>query len=157
LNKIIKRKDSTNFGDHLSPLSDIIEVLNHESVNLFAEHLIKELGKKFKNNGSTASGAQVIIEFLKNSGIDTNGMFIEDGSGLSPLNAINTRELVRLLVYMKNRESTSPNIIHHYLMPEKTEPSKTILRSSFRFTAQSKKRFNDKGEKLRRIFYNSFW
>jgi D-alanyl-D-alanine carboxypeptidase/D-alanyl-D-alanine-endopeptidase (penicillin-binding protein 4) len=85
------------------PLSDIIEVLNHESVNLFAEHLIKELGKKFKNNGSTASGAEVINEFLKNSGIDTNGMFIEDGSGLSPLNAINTRELVRLLVYMKNK------------------------------------------------------
>ena len=85
------------------PLADIIEVLNHESVNLFAEHLIKELGKKFKNNGSTASGVAVILEFLKNSGIDINGMFIEDGSGLSPLNAINTRELVRLLVYMKNR------------------------------------------------------
>ena len=61
------------------------------------------MGKKFKNNGSTASGAEVITEFLKNSGIDTNGMFIEDGSGLSPLNAINTRELVRLLVYMKHK------------------------------------------------------
>jgi D-alanyl-D-alanine carboxypeptidase/D-alanyl-D-alanine-endopeptidase (penicillin-binding protein 4) len=85
------------------PLSDIIEVLNHESVNLFAEHLIKELGKKIKNIGSTASGAEVINEFLKGSGIDTNGMFIEDGSGLSPLNAVNTRELVRLLVYMKNK------------------------------------------------------
>ena len=54
-------------------------------------------------NGSTASGADVINEFLKSSGIDTNGMFIEDGSGLSPLNAVNTRELVRLLVYMKNK------------------------------------------------------
>ena len=85
------------------PLSDIIKVLNHESVNLFAEHLIKELGKKIKNVGSTASGAEVINEFLKGSGVDTNGMFIEDGSGLSPLNAVNTRELVRLLVYMKNR------------------------------------------------------
>ena len=85
------------------PLSDIIKVLNHESVNLFAEHLIKELGKKIKNVGSTASGAEVINEFLKGSGVDTNGMFIEDGSGLSPLNAVNTRELVRLLVYMKNK------------------------------------------------------
>jgi len=85
------------------PLSDIISVLNHESVNLFAEHLIKELGKKFKNIGSTEAGSEVITEFLKNSGIDTNGMFIEDGSGLSPLNAINTREVVRLLVYMKNK------------------------------------------------------
>jgi serine-type D-Ala-D-Ala carboxypeptidase/endopeptidase (penicillin-binding protein 4) len=84
-------------------LAEIIDVLNHESVNLYAEHLVKELGKKFKNDGSTASGVKVILEFLKNSGIDTNGMFIEDGSGLSPVNAINTRELVRLLVYMKNK------------------------------------------------------
>jgi D-alanyl-D-alanine carboxypeptidase/D-alanyl-D-alanine-endopeptidase (penicillin-binding protein 4) len=90
------------------PLSEIINVLNHESVNLFAEHLIKELGKKFKNKGSTASGAEVIIEFLKNSGLDTNGLFLEDGSGLSPLNAINTRELVRLLVYMKNKGKYFP-------------------------------------------------
>jgi len=85
------------------PLSEIISVLNHESVNLFAEHLIKELGKKFKNNGSTESGAEVITEFLKTAGIDPNGMFIEDGSGLSPMDAINTREVVRLLVYMKNK------------------------------------------------------
>ncbi len=84
-------------------LSEIIEVLNHESVNLYAEHLIKELGKKFKNSGSTASGAEVITEFLHKSGINTNGIFIEDGSGLSPLDAINTRDLVRLLVYMKNQ------------------------------------------------------
>jgi D-alanyl-D-alanine carboxypeptidase/D-alanyl-D-alanine-endopeptidase (penicillin-binding protein 4) len=85
------------------PLTDIIEVLNHESVNLFAEHLIKELGRKFKNTGSTAAGSAVITDFLRNCGIDTNGMFIEDGSGLSPLNSINTRELVHLLVYMKNK------------------------------------------------------
>jgi serine-type D-Ala-D-Ala carboxypeptidase/endopeptidase (penicillin-binding protein 4) len=91
-------------SETISPqLSDIIAVLNHESVNLFAEHLIKELGKKIKNTGSTAAGVEVIYDFLKSTGIDTNGMFIEDGSGLSPLNAINTRELVRLLVYMKNK------------------------------------------------------
>ncbi len=38
------------------PLAEIIAVLNHESVNLFAEHLIKELGKKFKNNGQLLPG-----------------------------------------------------------------------------------------------------
>jgi serine-type D-Ala-D-Ala carboxypeptidase/endopeptidase (penicillin-binding protein 4) len=85
------------------PLKEIISVLNHESVNLFAEHLIKELGKKFRNNGSTASGVEVILDFLSSSGLDINGMFIEDGSGLSPLNSINTRGLVSLLVYMKNK------------------------------------------------------
>jgi D-alanyl-D-alanine carboxypeptidase/D-alanyl-D-alanine-endopeptidase (penicillin-binding protein 4) len=102
--KDYKTVNVTPIAETSSPrLAEIIEVLNHESVNLFAEHLIKELGKKFKNDGSTASGAKVITEFLKNSGIDTNGMFIVDGSGLSPLNAINTRELVHLLVYMKHK------------------------------------------------------
>ena len=101
--KPITEKFVTITETNSPPLTDIIKVLNHESVNLFAEHLIKELGKKFKNNGSTSSGAEVIDEFLINSGINTNGIFIEDGSGLSPLTAINTRELVRLLVYMKNK------------------------------------------------------
>ena len=85
------------------PLADIIEVLNHESVNLYAEHLIKELGKVYKNIGSTAAGVEVVKGFLQDAGIKTDGMFIEDGSGLSPLNAINTGELVNLLIYMKSR------------------------------------------------------
>jgi D-alanyl-D-alanine carboxypeptidase/D-alanyl-D-alanine-endopeptidase (penicillin-binding protein 4) len=85
------------------PLSEIIEVLNHESVNLFAETLVKELGKMFRNNGSSASGVDIIREFLMNAGIETDGMFIEDGSGLSTGNAINSEGLTNFLRYMKNR------------------------------------------------------
>ena len=83
------------------PVAKIIEVLNHESVNLYAEHLIKELGKKYRKTGSTAAGVEVIKDFLNNAGIKTDGMFIEDGSGLSPVNSINSKELVNLLYYMK--------------------------------------------------------
>lgn len=94
----------TPVTETVSPtLAELIMVLNHESVNLIAEHLTKELGRKFKNNGSTDAGIEVIKEFLKSAGVYTNGIFLEDGSGLSPLNAINTREMVRLLVYMKNK------------------------------------------------------
>ncbi len=85
------------------PLADIIEVLNHESINLYSEHLIKELGKVYKNIGSTAAGIEVMLDFLNNAGINTDGLFIEDGSGQSPLNAINSEELVKLLIYMKRR------------------------------------------------------
>jgi len=98
------------------PLSDIIEVLNHESVNLYAEHLIKELGKKYKNNGSTVAGVEVLKDFLNNAGIKTDGMFIEDGSGLSPLNAINTEALVNLLFYMKSRGKYFPE--YYSSLPE---------------------------------------
>jgi D-alanyl-D-alanine carboxypeptidase/D-alanyl-D-alanine-endopeptidase (penicillin-binding protein 4) len=85
------------------PLKNIIEVLNHRSVNMYAEHLVKELGKVYRKNGSTESGVAVINEFLTGAGINSGGMFIEDGSGLSPLDAINSKEFVRLLCYMKNR------------------------------------------------------
>jgi D-alanyl-D-alanine carboxypeptidase/D-alanyl-D-alanine-endopeptidase (penicillin-binding protein 4) len=93
------------------PLADIIEVLNHESVNLYAEHLIKELGKIYKNTGSTAAGIEVIKDFLHDAGIKTEGMFIEDGSGLSHLNSIDTGELVNLLFYIKNRGKYFPEYL----------------------------------------------
>jgi len=85
------------------PLRDIIKVLNQKSVNLYAETLLKQLGKVFKNKGSTESGIEVVKEFLEAAGINSEGMFLEDGSGLSPLDAVNARGMVSLLSYMKNR------------------------------------------------------
>lgn len=94
--------DYKYIGEYVSPLlSDIIEILNHESVNLYAEHLVKELGKKYHGAGSAKNGLHVINSFLDSIGI--KGMFIVDGSGLSPVNSINSDGLVRLLLHMKNR------------------------------------------------------
>lgn len=84
-------------------LSMITDVLNKESVNLYAEHLVKELGMRYSKRGTTAAGVKVIRDFLGSSGIDTTGMFIEDGSGLSSRNGINSEELVKLLIFMRNR------------------------------------------------------
>ena len=107
--RLLKKEEISGYvtiADAVSPpLSLIIEALNHESINLYAEHLLKELGKKFRNNGSTASGLEVITEFLLKAGIDMSGMFIEDGSGLSPLNSVNAREMSGLLIYMKEKGS----------------------------------------------------
>jgi serine-type D-Ala-D-Ala carboxypeptidase/endopeptidase (penicillin-binding protein 4) len=83
------------------PLDSIITVINHQSVNLYAENLIKELGRTFKKEGSTSAGTEVVLEFLDNSGINTDGMFIEDGSGLSAQDATNSRGIAMLLLYMK--------------------------------------------------------
>lgn len=85
------------------PLSAIIEVLNHESVNLYAEHLLKELGKVYRDSGSTEKGIEVIREFLSSAGVSSDGMFMEDGSGLSPLNAVSSEAMVSLLYQMKKK------------------------------------------------------
>jgi D-alanyl-D-alanine carboxypeptidase/D-alanyl-D-alanine-endopeptidase (penicillin-binding protein 4) len=83
------------------PLDSIITILNKESINLYAESLLKELGKKFKGEGSTASGTEVVLEFLNKAGIKTDGMFILDGSGLSVQDAVNSRGIAMLLFYMR--------------------------------------------------------
>jgi len=56
-----------------------------------------------KNSGTTASGVEVLYEFLEDAGINMTGLFIEDGSGMSPINAVNSRGLAGILLYMKNR------------------------------------------------------
>ncbi|MFZ2339242.1 MAG: D-alanyl-D-alanine carboxypeptidase/D-alanyl-D-alanine-endopeptidase [Bacteroidales bacterium] len=82
------------------PLASIIEVLNHESVNLYAEHLLKEIGLQFKGKGTTKSGIEILYSFIQDAGADTSGFFIEDGSGLSPLNAVTSKGLAGLMLYM---------------------------------------------------------
>jgi len=97
-------KEITSIAEVCSPpLKEIIEVLNHESVNLYAEHLLKELGFVFKNKGTTSAGIDVLFKFMGDAGISFSGMFLEDGSGLSPLNSINARGLAEMLVYMREK------------------------------------------------------
>lgn len=85
------------------PLREIIKVLNHESVNLYAETLIKELGKAYRGAGSTDSGKLVVRKFLDSLGVETSGMFIEDGSGLSPQNALSSGSICSMLYLMKKK------------------------------------------------------
>jgi D-alanyl-D-alanine carboxypeptidase/D-alanyl-D-alanine-endopeptidase (penicillin-binding protein 4) len=102
IEKSLTIHDPAEISEFTSPaLYEIIEVLNHESVNLYAETLVKELGKRFMGEGTTKSGLAVIGSFLDT--LDINGMFIVDGSGLSPSNSINSRGLTGLLIHMKNR------------------------------------------------------
>lgn len=92
----------TKISEYVSPeLSEIVEVLNHESINLYAEDLVKELGKKINGSGSAENGIEIINSYLDSIGIQ--GMFIVDGSGLSPANSINARGLASLLIHMKKK------------------------------------------------------
>ncbi|MGZ5242449.1 MAG: D-alanyl-D-alanine carboxypeptidase/D-alanyl-D-alanine endopeptidase [Bacteroidia bacterium] len=87
---------------HISPpLKDIVYHTNLKSVNLYAEHLLKECGYKVFKNGSTEAGVKAITQFWQNKGVNADGFFMHDGSGLSHYNAITTKQLAQILAAIK--------------------------------------------------------
>lgn len=87
-------------------LAEIVKVLNQESVNLFAEHLVRQIAAELLGIGDREAGLKIISEFWKNKGLDTGQLFMEDGSGLSHFNAVTPKFISSLLSYM---EKSSPN------------------------------------------------
>lgn len=89
------------------PLKDIVRVTNHESVNLFAEHLLKHLAFQKYGIGSTKEGCKFIVQFWQDKGLDMNGFFMNDGSGLSRFNAFTAVQMVNVLNFMKAKSDYS--------------------------------------------------
>ncbi|OGC89278.1 MAG: D-alanyl-D-alanine carboxypeptidase/D-alanyl-D-alanine-endopeptidase [candidate division Zixibacteria bacterium RBG_16_48_11] len=85
------------------PLSEIIAVVNKRSQNLYAECLLKALGKEIKGEGSFAAGAAVLSEYLINVGIPQDQFKIYDGSGLSYLNLLSPYAVVKLLAFVRTQ------------------------------------------------------
>jgi D-alanyl-D-alanine carboxypeptidase/D-alanyl-D-alanine-endopeptidase (penicillin-binding protein 4) len=84
-------------------LSEIVEKMNKESINLYAETLLKHIGLAVSNEGSTTAGTDAIKDFWVQKDIDTQNLFMADGSGLSRQNAFTAKTLVDILVFMKNK------------------------------------------------------
>ncbi len=82
------------------PLRDILPLLNKPSDNLIAECLMRTLGLEMHGEGSAAAGERVMLDFLRQAGVDLAGLNIIDGSGLSRRNQITARNLVNLLRFM---------------------------------------------------------
>lgn len=78
-------------------LKDIVYWLNKKSVNLYAEHLLKAIGQKKLDDGSTEGGAKAVAAWWKAKGVDVNGLHMSDGSGLSRYNGITGRQLCSML------------------------------------------------------------
>ncbi len=81
------------------PVISIAERTNLSSVNTYAENLLKALGKIYEDEGSYLKGAEVILRFWEENGIDIQGLRIHDGSGLSPFNNITVKQLNDMLIY----------------------------------------------------------
>ncbi len=85
------------------PLGDIIRETNTESVNLYAEIMLKTLGARQYGRGSYAAGLAATKEFLNRCGVDTALVSLSDGSGLSKYTLISAADIVRVLRWCRSQ------------------------------------------------------
>lgn len=96
------RPEGRELAAHLSPpLRDVIRVTNHVSHNLYADALLKTVGRVAAGEGSWEAGARVLRGWLeREAGADAARLRVEDGSGLSRLNRVTARATIQLLARM---------------------------------------------------------
>ncbi|MEN8118704.1 MAG: D-alanyl-D-alanine carboxypeptidase/D-alanyl-D-alanine-endopeptidase [Bacteroidota bacterium] len=97
----IKDKRITLKTIYSPKIIDIINKVNKNSNNLFAEHLLNHIGYLKNKKGSLQSGTKAVFNFWKLKGMDTDGLHLYDGSGLSRINSVSAKQFVFLLNYMK--------------------------------------------------------
>ena len=84
------------------PLRQIVMFTNLLSINLYAESLLKEIGKKVNGKGSTEEGLRVLKKFWQDRGVNLGGLFLLDGSGLSRYDAITAEQFATAMHQMRN-------------------------------------------------------
>lgn len=79
------------------------------SQNLFADLLLKQVGKQVGGQGSWRTGLEVERRFLIDSvGIDSTQFSLRDGSGLSHTNTMSPWAFARLLLWMRRHPGFAP-------------------------------------------------
>ena len=91
------------------PLLDLLSVTNQESHNLYAELILKTLGRVVEGEGSFEAGARAVRDFLvEQAGVSDDEVALVDGSGLSRDNAVSAQAFVSALTYMTQTDLWEP-------------------------------------------------
>ncbi|MFN3421056.1 MAG: D-alanyl-D-alanine carboxypeptidase/D-alanyl-D-alanine-endopeptidase [Armatimonadota bacterium] len=85
------------------PLKELVWWLNKVSDNLYAEMLLRAVALKETGQGSVAEAMRILEQQLQDWGIDTYDVRLVDGSGLSRLNMVTPRSIVKLLQVARTR------------------------------------------------------
>lgn len=83
------------------PLQEILRIINHRSDNLYADVVLRTVGRVVTGQGSFEGGALAVHYMIGcETGEDPASLEIYDGSGLSAANRSDARTMIRLLSYM---------------------------------------------------------
>lgn len=82
-----------------APLREVLADINKDSNNVKARQVLLTMGaKQFGTPGTTQKGAGAVGQFLESRGLHLTSLKIENGSGLSRVERISSRELGEMLV-----------------------------------------------------------
>jgi len=83
-----------------------------KSVNLCAETLLLQLAENAIGKVGFDNGCETLKEFWQKKGMNTDGLFLDDASGLSRANGITPAQMGFLLSYMKTESNVSQGFIN---------------------------------------------
>ena len=106
---------------HFSPpLRDIIKQTNERSNNHYAECLFRYLGLGEGVPVTGRGGVKTIRNLWKLKGLPVDQLFMCDGSGLSPMNAVSAQFITELLDYMYSKSAFSKDFFNSLPIAGKT-------------------------------------
>ncbi|WP_297099544.1 D-alanyl-D-alanine carboxypeptidase/D-alanyl-D-alanine-endopeptidase [uncultured Draconibacterium sp.] len=103
--KSVSKKTKLIYMQESPTLAEIAEVLNHESVNLFAEHFLKQIAVEKNGLGNRNDAIDLVKEYWEEQGLGMENIFMEDGSGLSHFNAVSPAFFTRFLTRMASNDA----------------------------------------------------
>jgi D-alanyl-D-alanine carboxypeptidase/D-alanyl-D-alanine-endopeptidase (penicillin-binding protein 4) len=89
------------------PLGEILQVMDKVSQNLYAELMLREVGRATRRDGTEEAGLAELAAFLTGMGASAGDWRLEDGSGLSRNAMVTPRLMTKLLAHLyasKSRE-----------------------------------------------------
>ena len=99
------RADGVVLAQRESPeLAQLLRVTDKVSQNLWAELMLREVGRVRGADGSRKEGLRQMTAFLNEVGIEAKDYVLDDGSGLSRLTLLKPAAIVRLLRFMKRSD-----------------------------------------------------
>jgi D-alanyl-D-alanine carboxypeptidase/D-alanyl-D-alanine-endopeptidase (penicillin-binding protein 4) len=86
------------------PLIEILRVVDKVSQNLYAELVLREVGRVASGDGTRQAGLREMYSLLWKAGANANCCYFQDGSGLSRQTLITPQATTKLLTYMHRSE-----------------------------------------------------
>ncbi len=100
--------------EHQSPpLQEIVDIINHQSNNLFAESILRIMGWELYGEASLRCGLQSLDSLVGYARINPESLNFSDGCGLSRHNWVSAAAICDLLKFCKDSEFAS--IFRHSL------------------------------------------